>query len=138
MNICSGKIVDAVQASLSVPLLFTPFYHPTLHRYFVDGGLTHNFPIDLAVQRYTGDQIIGVDVNSLIPLSPDKKGKLPDLSMPNSIQRVFKLFFHNQAIPSDPRIMVIRPELSSFTSFDIFKLEGMWQAGYESVIFPQK
>ncbi len=123
MNICEGSLVDAIQASLSVPLLFTPFYHPTLKCYCVDGGLSHNFPVDLAVQRYAGEKIIGIDVNSSLPDLLDKKGKMQKISVPNNLQRVFKVFFRNQAIPVDPRVTIIRPELSQFTSFDIFKLE---------------
>lgn len=131
----TGKIIDAVQASLSIPLLFTPFYHPDLGIYCVDGWLSHNFPVDLAVREYTGDCITGIDVNTSLasPLAEDKS--LLKVSVTENMQRVFKIFFRNQSIPDDPRVRLIRPDLTDFTSFDIFKLEGMYQKWYESVLW---
>ena len=64
--ISSGKIVDAVRASLSVPLVFEPFFHPTLERWLVDGGLSQSYPIDIISKRYDGNIILGIDVGSSI------------------------------------------------------------------------
>merc|ERR1712000_467832 len=57
-----GKLTDAIRASISVPVLFSPYYHPEYDQWLVDGGLSQTFPLDLAIDRYQGDQIIGIDV----------------------------------------------------------------------------
>jgi NTE family protein len=132
-----GFIVDAVEASISVPLLFTPFYHPEYKCYCVDGGPSHNFPVDLAVQNYTGDQIIGIDVNTSLSSIYDEKGELQTLSVADNLQRTFRIFFRNQLIPDDPRITLIRPDLSNFSAVDIFHFEEIWQVGYDSIISPE-
>ena len=41
------RIVDAVRASMSLPLLFRPFVHPESGHYWVDGAVRENFPWDL-------------------------------------------------------------------------------------------
>ena len=133
-----GIIVDAVEASISVPLLFTPFYHPEYRCYCVDGGPSHNFPVDLAVQNYIGDKIIGIDVNSALSPLLDENGQLQTLSVADNLERTFRVFFRNQPIPDDPRITLIRPNLSKFHAIDIFHLEDIWQVGYDTIISPGK
>lgn len=131
-------IVDAVEASISIPLLFTPFYHPEYRCYCVDGGLSHNFPVDFATKYYIGSTILWVDVNSSLDSLTDAEWEIQQLTLANNLQRVFRIFFRHQPLPDDPRVTIIRPELSEFTSFDIFHLEKMWQRGYESFTSPEK
>lgn len=129
-----GKISDAVRASLSVPLLFEPFYHEKTKRWLADGGLSQNFPLDLAIEKYKGDKIIGIDVAGNFPKNVDfleKKffGKAKKLRM--MAQRTMRIIFKNQQanFPQDKRVTIIRPDLNKFTSFDAFKLEDIVEQG---------
>lgn len=56
----SGSLFEAIRASISIPLCFTPFrYGNTL---LVDGGLTDPFPLDI-VSREEGDILAGVNIS---------------------------------------------------------------------------
>lgn len=58
-----GPIVDAVTASCSIPIIFSPVVIGGIH--YVDGGLFHNFPVSII--REECERIIGVNVSPLIP-----------------------------------------------------------------------
>lgn len=59
----SGPIVEAVTASCSIPIIFSPVIIGGVH--YVDGGLFHNFPVSII--REECERIIGVNVSPLIP-----------------------------------------------------------------------
>lgn len=39
------QIVDALRASMSIPVYFTPFIDPETNHMLIDGGILHNFPL---------------------------------------------------------------------------------------------
>jgi predicted acylesterase/phospholipase RssA len=51
------KIWKAVRMSMGVPFLFKPFVYKEKH--YVDGGIKHNFPIDL----YDSNDTLGIDLS---------------------------------------------------------------------------
>ena len=51
------KIWKAVRMSMGVPFLFKPFVYKEKH--YVDGGIKHNFPIDL----YDSEDTLGIDLS---------------------------------------------------------------------------
>lgn len=57
----SGKLADAMRASMAIPAVFTPARVGDM--VLVDGGLLNNFPVDVA-KSMGADIIIGVDVQS--------------------------------------------------------------------------
>lgn len=59
----SGSIVDAVTASCSIPIIFSPVIINGIH--YVDGGLFHNFPVSII--REECQRVIGVNVSPLVP-----------------------------------------------------------------------
>ncbi len=59
----TGSIVEAVTASCSIPIIFSPVVINGVH--YVDGGLFQNFPV--SVIRKECKRIIGVNVSPLIP-----------------------------------------------------------------------
>lgn len=128
-----GLISDAVLASVSVPGFIAPYFHPEYSVYCVDGGMTHNFPLDTASKEYTGTTILWIDVMTDLSniITPDKN--LIDLSFAYNLQRTFQIFLKNQPLPNDKRITIFRPKLGHFSSFDVFHFDEIWQAGYESV-----
>jgi len=119
--ITEGRIADAVRASLAIPVVFEPYYHQESGRYLVDGGLSQNFPLDLAIDQYQGDKIIGINVANLKPLADDFHtdkffGATKDLV--GNLQRTFRIFFQNQQshFPVDDRVQLIEPDLTAFSS----------------------
>lgn len=64
----SGPIVEAVTASCSIPIIFSPVVINGVH--YVDGGLFHNFPVSII--REECERIIGVNVSPLVPRSYEK------------------------------------------------------------------
>lgn len=119
--ITEGKIADAVRASLAIPVVFEPYYHKGLDKYLVDGGLSQNFPLDLAIKNYKGDSIFGVNVANLKPLPKDFNtekfwGRNQDLF--KNIQRTLRIVFQNQQtnFPSDARVTIVEPDLTEYSS----------------------
>lgn len=58
----SGSLVSAIRASISIPVVFTPY--PVEDRLVIDGGLVDNMPIALA-KEMGADIVIAVDVNAV-------------------------------------------------------------------------
>ena len=120
ITLSTGNIAAAVRASLAVPVLFEPYFHKESRRYLVDGGLSQNFPLDLAIENYQGDKIIGVNVANIKPLAEDFNtekffGRNHDLV--KNLQRTFKIFFQSQQqFISDDRVQIIEPNLTEFSS----------------------
>ena len=79
----SGKLGQAMRASMSIPGVFAPVRMG--ERVLVDGGLTNNFPVDVA-RAMGADYVIGVDVQE--PLR-----KAADLTTTSSI--LLQIVDHN-------------------------------------------
>lgn len=137
ITISRGKIVDAVRASLSVPVIFEPFWHEGEQAWLVDGGLSQNFPVDYAIEHYLGDSIIGIDVGSNIDDSEDfgqkhfwTKGKY----LTNTIVRTFRIFYKSQQhFQNDPRVKIITPDVAEFSAVDVLKMKELYERGKDSV-----
>ncbi len=120
ITLSKGNIAAAVRASLAVPVLFEPYFHQESERFLVDGGLSQNFPLDLALNNYQGNKIIGVNVANVKPLPEDFNtdkffGRNKDLV--KNLQRTFKIFFQSQQqFEIDERVLLIEPDLSGFSS----------------------
>ncbi len=57
----SGKVIDAVRASVAIPGVFTPFKHEG--RILVDGGIVNPVPVNV-VREMGADVVIAVDLNN--------------------------------------------------------------------------
>lgn len=119
-----GKIADAVRSSLSIPLVFQPFFHPIYKKHLADGFLSQNFPLDTVCEQYSGEHIIGIDVATIPALKEDfgtEKflGRGQDLF--SVLQRTFRIMYQNQQtqFPHDPRVLLIKPELDEFSSITL-------------------
>ena len=136
-----GKLTDAIRASISVPVLFSPYYHPEYDQWLKYGGLSKTFPLYVAIDRYKGDQIIGIDVIGQI--NPDVDFSQSGPSIPpidriskirTVLERSIRIMQMNQEayFRSDQRVKIIRPPLTDYTSYDITKMESIYQIGLES------
>ncbi len=61
--LCSGSLLDAVRASISIPGFFEPFFMNG--RWFIDGGVVNPVPVSLC-RALGADRVIAVDVNGCI------------------------------------------------------------------------
>jgi NTE family protein len=66
----SGKLYDAIRASISIPAVFKPM--EINGHYYVDGGVLNPIPINRVVRKQH-DILVAVNVNAAIP--PEKKKK---------------------------------------------------------------
>ena len=133
-----GSITEAVRASLSVPVLFEPFYHAQEERWLVDGGLTQNFPLDIAIQHYPGTAILGIDVTASVlqPLDfSQRKSRNKARHLTMAAQRAIHILLLNQqqSLPPDPRVSRIVPDLRGYTALDVFRLAEIIEAGEKAV-----
>lgn len=131
VEISTGKISDAIRASISVPVLFEPVRYK--EKWLVDGGLTGNFPISETLQKYSGD-IIGVDVATSLDTSKDfsqKKFLGKTAGIQNTLERTFRIFFKSQQNfeSTDPRLTILLPHLEKFKTIDLGKLKEIEHAG---------
>ena len=53
------RIVEAVRASMSLPIFLKPYIHVESGHYWVDGGVRHNFPWDLLPSDSARDEALG-------------------------------------------------------------------------------
>ncbi len=86
MVFTSGKLFDAIRASISIPTVFQPF--KTGSSYYVDGGVVNPVPIN-RVKRHKNDLLVVVAVNANIPyekIQPD-----PEKSLDNKLLKQIRL-----------------------------------------------
>jgi len=109
-----GKVLDAVRASISIPLIFTVVKKD--NRYLVDGGLVNPVPVSVAKQM-GADFIIAVDV------TPDKTERANHLTKNEEavrepgifqvlIQSVYISTYYTARIVSEGADTVIHPHLA--------------------------
>lgn len=135
IQITKGLVGDAVRSSISLPIIFDPFYHPEYKRQLSDGGLVRNLPLQEAVEQYKGDTIIAINVHALRELEEDffkKKlfGWKKDIF--KYLRHSYKIMVHSQiSSVQDPRVKMIIPELQNVTAFTVSKtkLEQIVVAG---------
>ena len=132
-----GSVRDAVRASISVPLFIEPFRHPQLQRWLVDGGLSQNFPLDWAVAEYHGSRIYEIDAATALGAGPEQwDGGVPssERGFRRTLQRVFRIMLLSQqtALPADPRVVYIKPELGPYSAVDVRRISAIVQAGEEA------
>ncbi|MBI3585827.1 MAG: BamA/TamA family outer membrane protein [Ignavibacteriales bacterium] len=125
-----GDLTEAMRASMSVPLLFSPVARDTTR--LLDGGLVSNIPVDVA-REWGADIVIAVDVTS--PLRPAANLNAPweiaDQLMGIMMQSAIK----EQLAKAD---IVIRPTIGNHLSNDFTGLDSLIQQGEESALHALK
>lgn len=72
----SGDIVEAIRASMAIPGVFSPVIKDGM--YLVDGGMSNNFPVDVA-REMGADIVIGVDLHAYDKAMVKPVGNVGDL-----------------------------------------------------------
>jgi len=118
----SGNLSEALRASISVPLLFSPLKKDTLE--LTDGGLVSNIPVEVA-QELGADIIIVV--NTVSPLRTSAKMKNP-WEVADQIINIMAQKKNKEALES--ATVVITPELGDYSASDFNHLDFVVTQGY--------
>ena len=109
----SGPLAEAVRASCSIPIIFSPVVIDGVH--YVDGGLFHNFPVSII--REQCDIVIGVNVN---PYTARKYSQ----NIYSIGERSFHFMFRANTV-EDRRLCDLLIETEEFGHYKIFDLKNI-------------
>lgn len=117
----SGSIVDAVTASCSIPIIFSPVVINGVH--YVDGGLFHNFPVSII--REECERVIGVNVSPLVP----QKYKQTIFHI---AERSYHYMFRANTLEDREMcdVLIEAEEFGDFKTFDLENVEKIVNVGY--------
>lgn len=121
----SGSIVDAVTASCSIPIIFSPVVINGVH--YVDGGLFHNFPVSII--RNVCERVIGVNVSPLVP----QKYKQ---TIFNIAERSYHYMFRANTLEDREMcdVLIEAEEFGMYKTFDLENVNQITRIGYEAAI----
>lgn len=123
-----GILSDAIRATQTVPFFYNPIRVDG--KYLFDGGVYNNFPVDVALEEFAPDVIIGSNVSSKIyndyPYSIDEK------LIANSL--LFLLLDKSDPASVPPNGVYIQPNLTGYTSFDFADAKSLIDSGYVQTI----
>lgn len=114
-----GSLADAVRMSMSFPGVFEPIELNGVPMY--DGGIYDNYPVDVMMERFNPEVVVGVNVGSkdAPPSSRSPLGQLEDLIMQPQ----------DYPFPTD-RGVNIRIDLDEFGLLDFGKYQAIYDIGY--------
>lgn len=119
----NGSIVSAVRASISIPAVFTPA-NLDGETYAMDGGLRNNLPLKLA-REMGADIVISMDVASVVDTDPRTLSDFYSVAV-----QIFNLIISSNAVEQyDFADMVLRPDLTGFSTLDFLHVDGIIKAG---------
>ena len=119
----SGNVAKAVQASSSIPILFSPV--EINGQLYVDGGLLDNVPVQPLIDPC--DQIIAIDISPVKEL--DKVDGLSEI-----IIRIFQMSVGMQLDKKEDCDILIRlKELSDYNILDTTQNQKIYEIGYHYV-----
>lgn len=120
----SGDLAEAMRASISLPLVFTPYRLDTL--LMVDGGVTENVPVSAARQA-GADLVVAVDMSAT--LGADENIALPW----ELVSRVTTVMQNERKDSSLARAdLVITPDLHAHQASDFNAIGTLISAGYSA------
>ena len=116
-----GDLGDCIRASMSFPLVFHPIEIDGRPMY--DGGIYDNFPVDVMIDDFNPEIILGVDVSS---------GNTPDEPNANMMDQLEALIMQesNYQVPSE-RGMRLKMDLDRFGLLDFDKAREIYKIGYD-------
>lgn len=135
VNLNENSVAEAVRASCGIPIFFEPHQHSITKEWLVDGGLSQNFPLDVAVEKYAGTKIIAIDVGAFLDESIDFSQKNFWNSLTQTtplIERTIRIMMKNQHDQiEDNRVEIFAPEATKFSSmkFTQKNLKVMFEYG---------
>lgn len=124
-------LADAVYASSALPVFFPPA--ELGDRCYVDGGVRASLPIERAAER-GADLVVAVDVSA--GETKDSKDVISK-GLVAIHHRVYDIMAHAQrqaqlAAWRGPRLILVRPSLEGFSTFDFDKTQFFLEEGYRA------
>jgi len=124
----SGKIIDAVMASICVPGIFFPVKIGA--QYYIDGGVTNPTPVDVAIDM-GADFVIGVDLFVQEEVHIEKLNLITTLLQTYNIIRMQAVNFKTKEL-SD-KVILIKPKMrESIDSFKFYDIDKFINSGVEA------
>ncbi len=120
----SGNLGQAIQASSTVPLLFSPVV--IQGRSLVDGGLKDNLPVD-TVRDMGGDIVVAVSIDESLHDSGDLDNPL------NVADQVSSILMRNiTQLSRDAADVLVVPDVEGYSSSEFSRMEGLIEMGRQS------
>ncbi|MEN7550294.1 patatin-like phospholipase family protein [Rapidithrix thailandica] len=121
-----GHISDAIRATMAVPLMFRAV--KVKGQYLYDGGLYNNFPIDVMIDEFSPDVIIGVNVSTL------KYDQYPEKEAEELIKGSLKYMIMDSSDPSrlENKDVLINVPIDHYSPLDFYKVDEFVKIGYQS------
>ena len=123
-----GDLGDAVRASMSFPFVFRPIRIDSIIAY--DGGIYDNFPVDVMVNDFHPDFIIG----SVVAVAPGE----PEIEIPDEYDlmgQVRSMIVQKSDYSLDPRLGVkVEFDLRSVGLLDFHKINEVSDLGYRNTM----
>lgn len=123
----TGKLIETVIASASVPVVFEPVkFNDHL---LVDGGLLNNFPVEPLEKNC--DVLIGSHVNKI----PKGVGNGKRIGKMNMIEKCFHMAIAPVVYSKVEKCtLFIEPDLHEFGMFDVNNADLIYEAGYRTAL----
>lgn len=115
----SGRVGDAIRASMSFPIVFQPILIDGT--YYYDGGIYDNFPVDVMRADFNPTIMIGVDV------STEEKG--PQTSIMDQIDNLV-IQCNDYDLPEAEGIKM-KIDLNEFALLDFPQASQIYKVGYD-------
>ena len=122
----SGSLIDAIRASISIPIVFEPVVLGGA--VYMDGGLADNMPVHLAIEDGY-DIVIAVAVNRTEDFTPDHYNSFSG-TLDGTIEIAIK---RGSLGEKDLATLYIRVDTSSFTTLGFNKAAQILEKGKEDV-----
>lgn len=122
----SGKLADAMRASMSIPSVFSPYEIDG--ELYVDGGLVNNFPTDI-IKQMGADIIIGVDVGAVLYKKEEISSIIRILDQSSS--------FYNARVSAENKKICdvyIRPDIDGMSALDFSNAISIIDLGVKATI----
>jgi NTE family protein len=118
----SGNLSTAIRASMTFPGYFKPIEIDSVLLF--DGGMENNFPIDIMIEKYNPDFLIGSKVasNPKKPDADDLYRQLENVFMKNT----------NYTMPENG--FLLEPDVSDFGLLDLEGFDSIYATGYNTTI----
>ncbi len=118
-----GDLPMAVRASMAYPFYFTPVAVDNMILF--DGGIYNNFPVDIMLQDFNPDIIIGVNT-----------GSYPDIPYEENVLSMFKTMLVQSTSYTVPREtdVLISPEISQIGLFNFDEMKAAIDSGYAATM----
>lgn len=121
----TGPVVEAVTASCSIPIIFSPVVINGIH--YVDGGLFHNFPVSII--RDSCERVIGVNVSPLVPLKYKQ-------TIFHIAERSYHYMFRANTLEDREMcdVLIEAEEFGMYKTFDLENVDQIANIGYDAAV----